>query len=398
VTSPRALRVFSPHDFPPEGERIRLGGRIREREGQIAVLADAFAAVTAILREPTALRPGDLVVLEGRMEEGELEEATVVERHPGRPGGAEGAHLRDLHRGWYLAARGRALTTVREYFAAEGFLEVETPLRVRSPGLDAHVDAFQAEGGWLITSPELHMKRLLVGGIPRLYQICRVSRRDEQGPWHEPEFTMLEWYRAFATVEDTLADTEALVCRLASALEPFTSLSVPPLDLARPFDRWTVREAFRTLAGVADAVDLAATDEDRYFQIYVDQVEPGLRRHPRPVFLVDYPASQGALARRVADDPTVVERYELFVRGVELCNGYGELTDAAEQRERFEAEHRRRRRAGEPSQPGDERFLTALEEGLPPSSGNALGVDRLIAVLVGLECIAPVIAFPGEIR
>jgi lysyl-tRNA synthetase class 2 len=165
-----------------------------------------------------------------------------------------------------------------------------------------------------------------------------------------------------------------------------------------PFDRLTVRDAFRRYAGVADAVDLACSSPYRFFQTYVDAVEPALARSRRPLFLTDFPRSQGALARARADDPTVVERYELFVAGIELCNGYGELTDPREQAARFSAERRRRRLAGERAQPSDPRFLAALEEGLPPCSGNALGLDRLLCLALEKPGIADVMAFSDRDR
>jgi lysyl-tRNA synthetase class 2 len=152
------------------------------------------------------------------------------------------------------------------------------------------------------------------------------------------------------------------------------------VSVGKPFERLTVREAFQTFAGVKDAARLAARDEDRYFELLVSKVEPALAELPRPVFLTRYPISQAALSRRCADDPTVAERAELYFGGVELCNAYGELTDAAEQRRRFVAESKRRKALGRPVYALDERFLGSLDEGMPPSAGNALGFDRLVMV------------------
>ncbi len=361
--------------------------------------------VRVTLREdlPGPLEPGDLACFEGRLRRGRLEKARLVERTAGRPPStsSEFGRLTLDGVGWRLAARSTALRTVREYFDAEGFLEVETPVRVASPGLDAHVDAVRAEGGFLITSPELHMKRLLVGGLPRLYQLARVSRAGEGGALHEPEFTILEWYRAFSGIEEMIRDTEqlveAVVSRLSPAKKKRLTVTAPDgraVDVTPPFRRITVRDAFLAHAAVADAAALAASDRDRYYRTFVDAVEPALAREESAVVLWEFPITEAALARPCPHDGAVAERFEVYVGGVELCNGFGELTDAAEQRRRFEAELERRRRAGAPEQPIDEAFLAALAEGMPPSGGNALGFDRLVMLALGAACIADVTAFP----
>jgi lysyl-tRNA synthetase class 2 len=169
------------------------------------------------------------------------------------------------------------------------------------------------------------------------------------------------------------------------------------LDLSKPFERLTVREAFRLHAGVADACALALQDETRYFELLVTHVEPALARHPQPVFLTEYPSSQAALARPCSHDPSVAERFELYLAGVELCNGYGELTDAEEQRRRFTAELEVRKRRGLPEIPIDEALLGALQEGMPRAAGNALGFERLISVCLGVP-LADVLAFGHEPR
>jgi lysyl-tRNA synthetase class 2 len=269
-----------------------------------------------------------------------------------------------------------------------------TDVQIESLRVDAGPDA-----RWLHTSPEYPMKRLLAAGSGDIFQICHVFRAGESGRLHNPEFTLVEWYRAFASVEDTIDDTEALVAEVVRALSGGSTVRGPngrSLDVTPPFRRVTVREAYRRHAGVADAADLAATDEDRYFQLWVDRVEPGLSRGKKPVLLVEFPATQAALARLCSHDPSVAERFELYAGGFELCNGFGELTDPAEQRRRFEAELERRRRTGSPLQPVDEPFLAALHEGLPPSSGNALGFDRLVALSTSQPELARVLAFPRE--
>ena len=206
---------------------------------------------------------------------------------------------------------------------------------VPSPGLDVHLDAFEVLGGdrgrprWLITSPEYQMKRLLAEGWERIFEIVPCFRRDEVGTWHSPEFTMLEWYRANAGVEDIMRDTEQLVAAVSGGAFRVGSRSVEALP---PFARITVCEAFERFAGWPETRTLqaAAHDPDSYFRVLVETVEPGIARLDRSVFLTDYPASQASLARTKPGDPRFAERFELYVAGVELCNGFGELVDAIE--------------------------------------------------------------------
>jgi lysyl-tRNA synthetase class 2 len=380
------------------GGRERFAGRVLDVRGERILLG------TALERSWCDLAPSSPVPSLGDWCLVEATEAgfVIAERAPGREPaqGSEAQRLLWGGLGERLQARARALRAVREYFEASAFLEVETPIRVTTPGLDFHVDALTAEGGWLVTSPEFHMKRLVVGGLRRVYQLVRCFRREELGPWHEPEFTMLEWYRAFEDYEAVMADTEAVVERVVDALHGSTPLRTPacPLRVKPPFERVTVREAFRLYAGIADACDLAESDEGRFFEVLVSQVEPALARAERPVFLLEYPISQASLARAVPGDPRVAERFELYLGGVELCNGFGELTDPREQRLRFEADQAARAARGRPVYPLDERFLSALEEGMPRTSGNALGFDRLVALALGAQGIAEVQAFPSAHR
>lgn len=378
---------------------LEIGGRVLDAKGDALVIADAFATLRVRLTTPAGVSPGDLVVL-GVSAAGDALSGVVLEHVPcGTPAGpGEFSRLALRGVGPRLAARSRALAAIRAVFAADDFVEVETPVRVPSPGLDLHVDALSAHDGFLVTSPEFAMKRLLTGGVPRLYQLARCTRAGELGPWHEPEFTLLEWYRAFATMNDVMVDTERVVRAVAGELAEATVLTRDGRALAvdRPFDRVTVREAFRAHAGVADAVDLAGSDEARFFDLLVSHVEPALARHDRPVFLHEYPATQASLARRSPGDPSVAERFELYALGVELCNGFGELTSGEELDARWNADLAARRRLGRPLYPKDHRLLAALAEGMPPSAGNALGVDRLVALALGAPGVASVQAVPAE--
>jgi elongation factor P--(R)-beta-lysine ligase len=391
---------LSPSDLSAErvGERLRVAGRISAASADECQLSDALASVRVALPGGATLSAGELVVVEGRYDGRALIDAELIERaHYAEPRG-DGDWARLAWRGvaTHLQARSRALGAVRSYFARERFLEVETPLRVPAPGVDLHLDAIPASGAYLISSPELHMKRLLSAGLPRIFQLARASRQGELGLIHEPEFCMLEWYRAFAGLEEVLADTEHLLREVALSVSGEAKLfgaSGQAYDLALPFSRVTVREAFHEYAGIADAVDLSLSDEARYFELFVAHVEPGLAREARPLFLWKYPANQAALARLSAQDSSVAERFELYVAGVELCNGFDELTDAAEQRARFEHDSARRASVGRPVYPTDERFLAALESGMPRAGGNALGFDRLLMLATGARELADVMAF-----
>jgi len=384
------------------GSRVRVAGRIGAVHPDAYELGDAFARVRLRSSAQLALSPGDLVIVEGVYDGQTLNDALLHERTPCPEPRGDGDLARFAWQGVgrNLQARARALAAVREYFAREHFLEVDTPLRVPAPGVDLHLDAIPAHGGFLVTSPELHMKRLLAAGFPRVFQLARASRLDELGQLHEPEFAMLEWYRAFAGLPQVLGDTEQLLRLVAERVSGEARLfgsSGQRYELALPFQRITVREAFQEHAGIADAVDLAHTDEARYFELLVGLVEPGLAREPAPLFLWKYPANQAALARLSADDPSVAERFELYVGGVELCNGFDELTDPTEQRSRFEQDRSRRAAEGRPTYALDERFLAGLESGMPRAGGNALGFDRLLMLATGARELADVIAFPTRV-
>jgi lysyl-tRNA synthetase class 2 len=396
--------ALAPSDLNPEhvGTELLVAGRIAAARGAECDLVDAFAALRVVFPSPAPVAVGDLVVIQGRYDGRALHEAALLERTPCAEPRGDGDFARFAWQGVAarLQARARALGAIRTYFARERFLEVETPVRVPAPGVDLHLDAIPAGAGYLITSPELHMKRLLAAGFPRVFQLARASRRDELGRLHEPEFGMLEWYRAFAGLEEVLADTEHVLREVACSVSGQPTLFGPTgqsYDLTLPFQRVTVREAFQEFAAIQDAVDLAHTDEARYFELLVSLVEPGLAREPRPVFLWKYPANQAALARLSPSDPSVAERFELYVAGVELCNGFDELTDPAEQRMRFAQDTARRSAEGRPVYPIDERFLAALESGMPRAGGNALGFDRLLMLATGARELAEVLAFPARL-
>ncbi|MSP60860.1 MAG: EF-P lysine aminoacylase GenX [Myxococcales bacterium] len=318
-----------------------------------------------------------------------------------------------------LRRRATAMAGLRRFFDQRGFLEVETPLLVPSPGLELHLDAFpvpDASGQrYLITSPEYQMKRLLAArgeGMERIFQVCKCFRRGEAGAHHNPEFTMVEWYRSPGAWEEVARDVEALCCEVVKAVRgkggPI-EYQGRTLDLTPPWQWLSVAEAMERFAGVTVRGDEPAEVlaergraagfaipptrtawDDVFFSIFLDAVDPQLARGG-PTILHSWPAPLSALAR--LDGEGFAERFEAYAGGLELANGYGELTDAAEQRRRCEAERAERLRRELPAYPLDERFLAALAEGIPPSGGVALGIDRLMMLACDAASLREVVSF-----
>lgn len=291
-----------------------------------------------------------------------------------------------------LGLRAEALRAIRRFFESRDFVEVETPTIVPSPGLDVHLCAFEVRDprghsvGWLATSPEYQMKRLLSAGAARIFQLGRAYRAEEQGLHHEREFTMLEWYRAHSSSDDVIRDTRELVTLMVDALAEHVE---DRAYFEEAWERITVADAVRRHAQI-DLQDLVR-DHDRFFSTWAETIQPRLGEE-RPVVVTDWPASMASLAKIKPNG--MADRFEVFVRGIELCNGFGELTDPAEQRARFERDQAERGARGFPVYPIDERFLQAMDRGMPESGGNALGVDRLLMLLVGADSIQAVMPFP----
>ncbi len=292
-----------------------------------------------------------------------------------------------------LYLRARIILTVREFFMGRDYLEVDTPIRIPAPAPEAHIDAMITGKHFLQTSPELCMKRLLAAGFARVFQICKCFRQSERGRKHLPELTMLEWYNAGCNYLDLMEECEELIGFLAYHLGKGTRFIYRnrPIELAKPWSRLSVAEAFEQFGSVSMN---QALSQNRFDEVIALEIEPRLGIH-KPVFLYDYPARHGALAKLTPQNPELAERFELYIGGVELCNGFSELTDAAEQRERFEKEQHLRCSLKKPVYPMPENFLAALHD-MPEAAGNALGIDRLVMLFADTDKIDDVVAFTPE--
>ncbi|MFH1998092.1 MAG: EF-P lysine aminoacylase EpmA [Planctomycetota bacterium] len=306
---------------------------------------------------------------------------------------------------------------LRSFFFERGFEEVETPVLVPAPGQEPYLDPFHTrlddgksgQDRYLITSPEYYHKRLLAAGYEKIFEIARVFRNgsSETKGLHHVEFTMVEWYRAYASYLEIMEDLENLIYFLAQ-----TGGSPNAEKLKPPFPRISMSDAFRQYAGVdlkpflkndpnfalaenkAGFCGITEADElpVRFFKIFITKVEPNLGTS-NPVFLLDFPSSQASLSKVREDDPDLCERFELYIHGVELANGFTELNDPVEQQNRFEKEAKERAARGGCPVPQDPAFLEALELGMPPSGGVALGLDRLLMVLMGEQELSAVLPF-----
>jgi lysyl-tRNA synthetase class 2 len=292
-----------------------------------------------------------------------------------------------------LELRSRLTAAIRAFFEKEEFLEIETPVRIPAPAPETHIDARESGDWYLQTSPELCMKRLLAAGYERIFQICRCFRREERGRRHLPEMTLLEWYAAVWDYENLMEQCERLFSFLGKALGNGSQLTYQghQIDLTLPWERLCVDAAFRRYTDLTAEQALA---QGRFDEIMGIQIEPQLGLN-KPVFLYDYPAACGALARLKPSDPTVAERFELYVAGLELCNAFSELSDPEEQRERFRIENRLREKQGKQAYPTAEPFLKALAD-MPPAAGSALGLDRLTMLFCNTASIDEVVAFIPE--
>lgn len=306
-----------------------------------------------------------------------------------------------------LQLRAKLRQSIRRFFDHRRYLEVDTPLLSHDVVIDAHLDPIETGVGgerlYLQTSPEAGMKRLLAAGSGSIWQLTRSFRQGELGALHNPEFVMLEWYGVATTWRDQMQLTEALVQQAATDLD--ASLKVRPADVL------TYQQAFQRYVGidplvievqdlqqcVAEELDVPppADRDDLLNLLLAEKIEPHLGRES-PLFLIDYPASQAALAELSEDDDRVARRFELYVHGIEICNGYQELTDAEELHKREREQLQRRRQGGASQLPGAAMLLAAMEAGLTRCSGVALGFDRLLMLLTSQSTLDAVLPFPFD--
>jgi lysyl-tRNA synthetase class 2 len=285
-----------------------------------------------------------------------------------------------------LSERARIIQNIRSFFIDRGYLEVETPHRIPANAPEPHIDAVASGTCALHTSPELAMKRMLAAGYEQLFQICRVWRDGERGQFHLPEFTLLEWYRSGIDYNALMNECMELLFVLVPEGKLYREGRT--IELAMPWQKLTVAEAFAQHASMGLNQALSS---NCFEEILTSEVEPHLGKE-RPTFLTEYPSSLAALARTKPGEPQVAERFELYIDGLELANAFSELTDAEEQRRRFEEDEELRRSAGKAPYPLPEKFLAELAT-MPEAAGIALGLDRLIMLITETEKIDDVVAF-----
>ncbi len=293
----------------------------------------------------------------------------------------------------YLHFRARVIQSVRRFFREQDYLEIDTPLLIPAPAPEAHIDAVKAGQLYLQTSPELCMKQLLAAGYPRLFQICKCFRNEERGRLHLPEFALLEWYKTETDYTGLMAECEALFLYVLKALGMGETLHYQGIEIqmSMPWERLSIEESFDRYASMSLK---KALEQGRFDEVMVKDVEPHLGI-TTPTFAYDYPASMAALARLKPECPHLAERFEVYIGGMELANGFSELTDVNEQRARFVAEQKHRHNLTKEVYPMPEAFLESLPH-MPEAAGIALGVDRLVMILADRVRIDDVVAFTPE--
>lgn len=326
--------------------------------------------------------------------------------------------------------REQVVDSIRQFFKSHSFNEVETPLLVERPSTETYLEFFETElelasgltkRGFLITSPEYAMKKLLAAGMTHIFQLTKSFRNGEGlSSRHNPEFLILEWYRANADYTHIMADCEALLVALVEKTKGLTQGKAQIVyqgqtyDLTPPWPRISVPEAFERFAQVtldelldeqrlltvATNKGYQITDtttwEEVYNQIFLNEIDPKLAEFMTPVIVYDYPASQAALSKRKMSDPRLAERFEFYLAGIELGNAFSELTDAQEQEQRLRADLKFRKHIGRKTYELDEDFIDALKAGVPTTGGIAVGVDRLVMLLADVPSIHDTMFFPVQ--
>jgi lysyl-tRNA synthetase class 2 len=449
----QAAAVHEAHDGLEDGEETdhayRVAGRIAARRemgkaafldlvdgsGRLQIHARRDVLGEESFARLVGLDLGDLIGVDGtvfKTRRGELSlratDWTLLAKSlrppPDKFHGLEDTELRYRHRELDLIAnpetrelfakRRTTITATREWLDAEGFVEVETPVLQPLYGgalarpFTTHHNALDRDL-YLRIATELYLKRCIVGGIDRVYELGKDFRNEGISYKHNPEFTMLEWYEAYADYEDAARRLEVLVAHVAERVNGTTKVERDgvEIDLAPPWDRVTLRDAIRERTGIdilehptrealAAAMDSEASPDDGWGKLvdglFSKEVEPTLIQ---PTFVFDYPVEMSPFAKIHRDDPRLVERWEPIVAGFEIGNAFTELNDPDEQRRRFEQQAEELRRGDQEAQPYDESFVQALEYGMPPTAGVGLGIDRLVMLLTGARSLREVLLFPA---
>jgi lysyl-tRNA synthetase class 2 len=436
-------------DGEVSGTRYRVAGRIAARRGQGKVafidLVDGSGRIQLLCRVGEIPEDrfeqlldadlGDIIGAEGaamKSKRGELSimvsDWTLLAKSlrppPDKFHGVKDVELRYRHRELDLLAnpeardlfrkRGQAIAATREYLDGEGFVEVETPVLQPLYGgalarpFTTHHNALDRDF-YLRIATELYLKRLIVGGIDRVYELGKDFRNEGISFKHNPEFTMLEWYEAYADYEDAATRMETLVSHVAERVNGTTKVERDgnEIDLAPPWRRVTLRDAIRERTGIdilehptrealAAAMDSEPGEDEGWGKLvdglFSKELEPTLIQ---PTFVFDYPVEMSPFAKRHRSDERLVERWEPIVGGIEIGNAFTELNDPDEQRRRFEQQAEELRRGDQETQPFDETFIAALEYGMPPTGGVGLGIDRLVMLLTGAKSLREVVLFPA---
>ena len=389
VVAGRVIGILDGEGEMPGFDNSKRGYLLQDESGRVLVLAENFPNV------------GNIIEVEVRgAAEGvkEIGEKTVLAACEDFYIGAGAPNflkmiidegLRDK-----LRKRGEIIEEIRRFFMARGFLEIDTPSLVRYPGQEPYLDVFKTEFSarhegeeihddlYLITSPEYSLKKYLAGGFEKIFQIGKSFRNKETfSKLHNPEFTMLEWYRAYASYLEIMDDTEELVKYLFEKFAPDWP------QILEKWDRMTVEEVFQKFANSE-----VPENEEEFFELFLNQIEPHLGIE-KPVIIYDYPISMAALSKR-SESGEVAERFEVYIAGMEICNAFSELNDPREQADRLNKEKSQRGKMGKEVYDVDPKFIDALKMGMPPSGGNALGVDRLIMLLLKENSIEKILPFP----
>lgn len=286
-----------------------------------------------------------------------------------------------------LVSRHKIIKTIRTFFDDNGYTEVETPVRVFCPGIDPYIEPLALRDvHYLVTSPELHMKRLLAAGMDKIYQLTRAFRRDESGRLHNPEFSMLEWYRQGADCRDMMLETEALLGYLCDRDEAFHDLYPFPIP------RISVDDLFEKVCSWQPSIDW---DENRYFRDWAEKVDPFLEKKAA-VLVTGFPAPLSALSKLSDENSLVCERIELYLKGVEIANAYTEMTGFQAHQDYIVRVTQKSETLGQSVCAVDAGFMDAVQKGIPASGGVALGIDRLVMCLLGKKSIQEVMAFPEK--